>query len=491
MKRFFTTFRLIWEMAKIQNEVLAADVKGTTTIPGSYLRAHQDDLKETLKNKISFISRKLKNRVSSFIHAITAVGRLKIFDKDSLNTEVKYIEQTVFEKTQMTMRKFVEENITLEKENQWFRQVIQQERNYSQMLIKLNNVTQNLFTITDRKGLLKTVTSSLCEELNFNSAVLWIYDKAQNKLVPISWSNATLDSLNSLDIRTDKRPYSDLLNHRKSYFLVDDMEGPSQIDNHNLSHIHQLREILDSEVLFLIPIVSLDNPEEMIENYQGKTQTSAILMVGHKNKKRLMESKDLLQRYAYALGLTLGHVDVYNFLHENYRNFKQQAITDGLTGLYNRRFFNDELDRELQRSARHFLKMSLILLDVDHFKKYNDNNGHQAGDDVLKKVAALFRETTRICDMECRYGGEEFALILPETSKIQALMIAEKLRKKVEETYFENQDKQPLGNLTVSMGVSTFPDDSAHVKQLIEKADAGLYKAKEYGRNCVMAVGAD
>ncbi|MBL7960114.1 GGDEF domain-containing protein, partial [bacterium] len=273
--------------------------------------------------------------------------------------------------------------------------------------------------------------------------------------------------------------------------LVDDMEGPSQIDNHNLSHIHQLREILDSEVLFLIPIVSLDNPEEMIENYQGKTQTSAILMVGHKNKKRLMESKDLLQRYAYALGLTLGHVDVYNFLHENYRNFKQQAITDGLTGLYNRRFFNDELDRELQRSARHFLKMSLILLDVDHFKKYNDNNGHQAGDDVLKKVAALFRETTRICDMECRYGGEEFALILPETSKIQALMIAEKLRKKVEETYFENQDKQPLGNLTVSMGVSTFPDDSAHVKQLIEKADAGLYKAKEYGRNCVMAVGAD
>ncbi|MBL7960115.1 hypothetical protein JNL27_07735, partial [bacterium] len=244
MKRFFTTFRLIWEMAKIQNEVLAADVKGTTTISGSYLRAHQDDLKETLKNKISFISRKLKNRVSSFIYAITAVGRLKIFDKDSLNTEVKYIEQTVFEKTQMTMRKFVEENITLEKENQWFRQVIQQERNYSQMLIKLNNVTQNLFTITDRKVLLKTVTSSLCEELNFNSAVLWIYDKAQNKLVPISWSNATLDSLNSLDIRTDKRPYSDLLNHRKSYFLVDDMEGPSQIDNHNLSHIHQLREIL-------------------------------------------------------------------------------------------------------------------------------------------------------------------------------------------------------------------------------------------------------
>jgi diguanylate cyclase (GGDEF)-like protein len=359
------------------------------------------------------------------------------------------------------------------------------------MLIKLNNATQNLFSITDRKVLLKTTTSSLCEDLNFNSAVLWIHDKNQNKLIPISWSNATLESLDELDIQTDKRPYSDLLHHRKSYFIVDDMEGPSQLDTHNLSHIHRLRAILDSEVIFLIPIVSIDNPEEMIENYRGKTNTSAILMVGQKNKKRLIESKELLQRYAYSVGLTLGHVDVYNFLHENYHNFKQQAITDGLTGLYNRRFFNDELERELQRSYRHCLKMSLILIDVDYFKKYNDSNGHQAGDDVLKKVASLFRQHTRICDMECRYGGEEFALILPETNKSQALNIAEKLRKTIEETYFFNQENQPHGNLTISAGVATFPDDSMNVKQLIEKADSGLYKAKEYGRNCVMAVGPD
>lgn len=491
MKIFSSTIQLSWEMAKIQNEILTLDKSGVAVYSDRRERNYTNNLLETIKSGFMSKLRLLKQLSLDFTSAVKNFGRVKLSNNDALNTEAQYIEQTVYEKSQMTLRKFVEENILLEKENQWFRQVIQQERNYSQMLIKLNNATQNLFTITDRKVLLKTVTSSLCEDLNFNSAVLWIHDKQQNKLIPISWSNASLELLSELDIQIDKRPYSDLMNHRKSYFIVDDMEGTSQIDNPNLSHIHQLREVLDSEVIFLIPIVSIDNPEEMIENYQGKTHTSAILMVGQKNKKRLIESKDLLQRYAYAAGLTLGHVDVYNFLHENYRNYKQQAITDGLTGLYNRRFFNDELDREMQRSARHFLKMSLILVDVDHFKKYNDTNGHQAGDDVLKKVAVVFRETTRVCDMECRYGGEEFALILPETSKIQALIIAEKLRKRIEEMHFEDQEKQPLGNLTISLGVSTFPDDALYVKQLIEQADAGLYKAKEYGRNCVMAVGAD
>lgn len=487
MRRFFSTIRLIWEMTKIQNDLLAVESGSGNSISETICLHRRNTQKKRQFPSFVFLYA-LKKRAMFFFDSLKNIGRKGLFNSDALDAETKYIEQTIYEKAQMNLRTFVEENIALEKENHWFKQVIQQERNYSQMLIRLNNATQNLFTITDRKVLLKTTTLSLCENLGFDSAVLWIYDKKQNKLIPISWSNVSLESLSELNIQTDKRPYIDLLNHRKSYFIVDDLED-SRIDNQNLSHIHHLRKILGSEVIYLIPIVSIDNPEEMVESYRGKTNTTAILMVGQKNKQRLIESKDLLQRYAYSVGLTLGHVDVYNFLQENYRNFKQQAITDGLTGLYNRRFFNDELDREMQRSMRHFLKMSLILVDVDHFKKYNDTNGHQAGDEVLKKVAAVFRETTRVCDMECRYGGEEFALILPETSKMQALIIAEKLRKKIEETCFPHQEKQPLGNLTISAGVATFPDDSLNVKQLIESADAGLYKAKEAGRNCVMAVG--
>lgn len=383
---------------------------------------------------------------------------------------------------------FAYENRRLQKENVILRQILHQEREYAQNLIRLANCTQHLLTITDRKVLLKNVTTALCEDLNFSSAVLWIVDDAHGTMLPISWANVSLSDLQSLNIDMTRRPYVDLLTHRKSYFIVDDLRDTMPIDNPPLNHIHDLSRVLDSEAVYLIPIVSVADPEEKVERYSGETKTNAILMVGQKNKRRIIESKELLQRYAYSVGLTLGNIDIFNYLHQNYHSFKQQAITDGLTELYNRRFFNEEIEREIARSYRHFLRMSLILLDVDFFKKYNDTNGHQAGDLVLKKVAAVLRNETRVCDMECRYGGEEFALILPETNKAQALMIAEKLRRQIEETVFPHQDKQPSGNLTASLGVSTFPDDAVNSKDLIDAADAGLYKAKEKGRNCVVAV---
>ncbi len=383
---------------------------------------------------------------------------------------------------------FAHEHRRLQKENVILRQILQQEREYAQNLIRLANCTQHLLTITDRKVLLKNVTTALCEDLNFSSAVLWVVDDERATMLPISWANVGLSELQSLKIDMTRRPYIDLLTHRKSYFIVDDLREEMPIDNPSLHHIHDLSRILDSEAVYLIPIVSVANPEEKVERYSGETKTNAILMVGQKNKRRIIESKELLQRYAYSVGLTLGNIDIFNYLHQNYHSFKQQAITDGLTGLYNRRFFNEEIEREIARSYRHFLRMSLILLDVDHFKKYNDTNGHQAGDLVLKKVAAVLRNETRVCDMECRYGGEEFALILPETNKAQALMIAEKLRRQIEETEFPHQNRQPSGNLTASLGVATFPDDAVNSKDLIDTADAGLYKAKEQGRNCVVAV---
>lgn len=383
---------------------------------------------------------------------------------------------------------FAHEHRRLQKENVILRQILQQEREYAQNLIRLANCTQHLLTITDRKVLLKNVTTALCEDLNFSSAVLWVVDDARATMLPISWANVSLSELQGLEIDMTRRPYVDLLTHRKSYFIVDDLREGMPIDNPSLNHIHDLSRILDSEAVYLIPIVSVADPEEKVERYSGETKTNAILMVGQKNKRRIIESKELLQRYAYSVGLTLGNIDIFNYLHQNYHSFKQQAITDGLTGLYNRRFFNEEIEREIARSYRHFLRMSLILLDVDHFKKYNDTNGHQAGDLVLKKVASVLRNETRVCDMECRYGGEEFALILPETNKTQALMIAEKLRRQIEETEFPHQNRQPSGNLTASLGVATFPDDAVNSKDLIDTADAGLYKAKEQGRNAVVAV---
>ncbi|MEE4310524.1 MAG: diguanylate cyclase [candidate division KSB1 bacterium] len=164
----------------------------------------------------------------------------------------------------------------------------------------------------------------------------------------------------------------------------------------------------------------------------------------------------------------------------------QLAITDGLTGLYNYRFFNEQLAHEILRAKRHDLKVSVVMLDIDFFKNFNDTHGHPAGDQVLKTIGRLLNENIRKIDFAARYGGEEFALILIETNKNAAAFVSNKLKDLVENYPFFNKESQPNGKLTISMGVATYPDDSEEPQKLVDLADSRLYKAKEMGRNRVV-----
>lgn len=164
---------------------------------------------------------------------------------------------------------------------------------------------------------------------------------------------------------------------------------------------------------------------------------------------------------------------------------KALAITDGLTGLYNHRYFKDVLDKEFKSAIRFGRPLSLIMADIDFFKNYNDNHGHANGDIALKQVARVFREHTREVDLAARYGGEEFVVILPETALEGAITIAERLRKRVEEEIIPYEEMQPNGDVTVSIGVASFPEDALGMDSLIEAADSALYKAKDLGRNRV------
>jgi diguanylate cyclase (GGDEF)-like protein len=161
------------------------------------------------------------------------------------------------------------------------------------------------------------------------------------------------------------------------------------------------------------------------------------------------------------------------------------ANHDSLTGLHNHRCFQEALSMELNRDVRYHREFSLLFMDVDYFKVYNDTHGHPAGDELLKSFAALVKELLRQSDFFARYGGEEFIAILPETSKDGAAMVAESIRDIVDNHPFPGQDKQPEGNLTISLGVSTFPEDGGSPKTLISKADKALYRAKHTGRNKV------
>ncbi|GAB4269898.1 MAG: hypothetical protein Kow0029_06260 [Candidatus Rifleibacteriota bacterium] len=182
----------------------------------------------------------------------------------------------------------------------------------------------------------------------------------------------------------------------------------------------------------------------------------------------------LIKVFAVQLGAAVKNAQLY-----------EQAITDGMTKLYLHRYFKQRLYDEIKRAARFKRKLALIMVDIDHFKSLNDNYGHQTGDEVLKHVAAILRRAVRTHDLPVRYGGEEFALVLPETDMGGAVAVAERIRKSIETDYLE------IGGvvlkISASFGVSVFPDCADTMDSLIKAADVALYWSKEHGRNQVTA----
>ncbi len=153
--------------------------------------------------------------------------------------------------------------------------------------------------------------------------------------------------------------------------------------------------------------------------------------------------------------------------------YADMAVRDGLTGLYNRRYLKELISREVVRMKRVPAAFSILMIDIDNFKNYNDTHGHPAGDGLLKKAAEIFKNSLREVDIVCRYGGEEFVVLLPQTDKKSAQFAAERLRVQI----------NVFLPTTISLGIATYPDDTQDINELTEKADAALYKAKQSGKN--------
>ena len=162
---------------------------------------------------------------------------------------------------------------------------------------------------------------------------------------------------------------------------------------------------------------------------------------------------------------------------------ERSAISDGLTGLYNRRFFDEGLRRELKRARRYGLAFSLVMLDVDDFKAVNDRYGHVSGDEVLNLFSNVIRASEREIDVPCRYGGEEFALILPETSRAGAFIVSERIRVDVEALFHHQRIGGTQIDLSISGGIALYPTDANSAEGLLLMADRALYSSKHDGKN--------
>jgi diguanylate cyclase (GGDEF)-like protein len=245
--------------------------------------------------------------------------------------------------------------------------------------------------------------------------------------------------------------------------LVDDIEKDSRVAMPN-------RPRFKTKSLLCVPL-------------KLKDRSIGVLNLSDKENGRIFSESDLNMLVSFANLASL--MIERSWVLERSFMLERLSVTDHLTGLYNHRFLRNRLEEELNRSTRTGIHLSIVFIDIDFFKIYNDFCGHLAGDAALRKTADILRAFVRDMDIVVRYGGEEFCIVLPDTTKEEAVVVAERIRQEIEKEKFPNEENLPLGRLTASVGIASFPEDGHTFTTLVHSADLALYRAKANGRNRV------
>ncbi|MHB2155807.1 GGDEF domain-containing response regulator [Calditrichota bacterium GD2] len=350
--------------------------------------------------------------------------------------------------------------------NQLYQQLLEKNQELRRNVFNLNSLFEisiELNSILEFDRLVNSVLLTLVGQFSCKNAIFLLTSKVKPDLLePINSKGFHRKELMGLVFhRTD--PLIEMLNKKPM---------PKSIEALNLelkSKSSALEQLKNLGLEFITPI--------MVKN-----KIVGLIALGQRLSKRPLDRSEWehLGILSNIISISIANALLYD-------EIKQLSYTDGMTGLHNFRYFKLRLNEEVIRHNRMKTELSLLILDVDNFKNYNDTLGHPAGDEVLKKFAVILRQSARENDIVARYGGEEFAIILPGTSKKGATVVAERIRETIENTYFEHEEIQPMGKVTVSIGVATIPEDANSAEELTKKADAALYYAKRHGRNQVKA----
>lgn len=326
----------------------------------------------------------------------------------------------------------------------------------------ISEITKAILSTMRLEEILKLVMRDIRKEFDFDQVFLYHLEQAENrkllKCIASPWA-VSIKGISRYNISVEGRPgiLSLSIKENKPY-IVEDARVDSRVEPPIINE-------LKLKSFAVIPIVVKNGPP-------------GALIVSQSNFKRKITEDDFapLLLFANQVGIAIENAKLLKYTEELTR-------LDELTQVYNQREFQRRLpeDIELTRRYAHFL--SLAMLDIDDFKHYNDTNGHLAGDSVLKQLSQILIGNLRRTDAPFRYGGEEFAVILPATSREGALIILEKVRKEVENFSFEHREKQPGGKVTVSIGIATYPIDTKNAQDLVNCADKALYRAKATGKN--------
>jgi diguanylate cyclase (GGDEF)-like protein len=329
-------------------------------------------------------------------------------------------------------------------------------------LHNLFEISNELHSILDLQRLVNSTLLTLVGQFSCKSA-LFLYTLKQNKsyleviktkgLYQKDVEGFTLDRKDMLFSYFESHPFPTLIKDLKKII------GKSTA----------LKKLSDLKIEIITPVIIQNSIE-------------GLICLGSRVKNKIYHERELehISILSNIISIAVANASLY-------LEVEQLSYTDGMTDLHNFRYFELRLKEEVVRHKRSNSGLSLLILDVDNFKNFNDTIGHQAGDEVLRKLAHIIRDTSRENDIVSRYGGEEFAVILPGIDRKGASVLAERIREKIENTYFSHEEIQPIGKITVSIGSASMPDDAYDYKDLIYKSDTALFTAKRNGRNQIQA----
>ncbi len=364
---------------------------------------------------------------------------------------------------------------------------------YNDRLFYLNNLSNYLRTLTDPLDVIRILPQKIIEGFQMKRCVIFETGYNEETLIPAATSGIPLSFLEQNKTRLSRQFFHELSKEGHILWIKD----PAEIVDESLVTFSQR---LDTSNFIIGNISNLgihkgfgavlsDSGVEILPELDLPFSRQYLVFIDkgkkgvpfHTYEVRIMKS--LLHSAAITYENILLHTQLVNL----YKIKAEQAIRDEMTNMYNYRYFIQELHRETNRSKRFKTCYSLMMVDIDHFKKYNDKNGHPEGDKALKLISGLMDQNTRTTDTVCRYGGEEFTIIMPGLKKTEAIMIAEKLRTLIENHRFSGEGEEPCCKLTISIGVASYPEDSTQPEVLLQLADKAMYNAKSQGRNRVVA----
>ena len=331
-----------------------------------------------------------------------------------------------------------------------------------QKLKDINEITEAMRSTMELEGLLGLIMRDIRKELGFDQVFLYHFEEVENtellKCIASPWA-VSIKGISPLNISIEETPgILSLSIKEKKPYIIEDAGRDQRVEP-------PLVNLLKLKSFGVIPIVVKNKP-------------LGTLVVSQSNLKRKITEDDFapLLLFANQVGIAIENAKLH-------KETEELTIVDELTQIYNQRHFQRRLPQDIELTRRYTHFLSLAMLDIDDFKHYNDTNGHLAGDKLLKQLSQILTGNLRRTDAAFRYGGEEFAVILPATSPEGALIKLEKVRKEIENFPFEYREKQPGGKVTVSIGVATYPIDTKNAQDLINYADKALYRAKATGKN--------